>query len=135
MRSLIVLTGLVGASISLAAPAAAQTNLSGEELHGQTVDVLFSDGTRNAVFFGGDGNAVIAAPSGLRSNGTWSASGGKICLNASGASECWDYVRRFTAGQAVTLNSSCNETSQWTARSVNAPVQQVAPAITRGERG
>lgn len=135
MRSLIVVMGLLGASASLSAPAAAQANLSGDELRGHTVDVLFADGTRNAVFFGGNGQATIASPSGLRSNGTWSATGGKICLNASGASECWDYVRPFTAGQAVTLNSSCNETSQWTARSVNAPVQQVAPAITRGERG
>lgn len=135
MRILLVLAAAAGAIATLPTAVSAQEVLTGDELRGHTVDVLFADGNRNAVYFGADGSASITSPAGLRSNARWSANAGQLCLNVSGTSECWDYTRRFSAGQTVSLNSSCDETSQWTARSVNPAVQQTAPAIIRGERG
>lgn len=135
MKKTLSLFVLIGGMLAAPSIASAQTALTGEELSGQIVDVLFSDGTRNAVYFEANGAASIMSPTGLRSNGTWNVQGDKLCLQASGASECWGYARRFEAGQAETLTSSCNETSQWTARAVNPRVQEAAPAIIRGERG
>ena len=46
--------------------------------------------------------------------------------------ECWPYAQPFQAGQPLSLTSSCNSASRWTALSTNmAPPAQVGA----GERG
>ena len=48
------------------------------------------------------------------------------------AQECWPYAQPFQAGQQLTLTSSCNAASRWTALGTN----QAAPMQSReGERG
>ena len=116
----------------IAAAASAQ-GLTGEELRGHTVDVVFADGSRNAVYFGSNGQATITAPTGERATGNWYVRNNQLCLGASGATECWGYANRFAAGQTINLTSTCDTASQWTARSVN-PEQEVMPEM-RGERG
>ncbi len=134
MKTLIT-TALAGAAIVSASPAMAQFAPTGQELRGHTVDVLFADGARNAVYFAPNGTATITGPSGVRSAGTWTVRANNLCLNVSGASECWAYARRFEAGETVTLRSSCDATSQWTARSVNAAPAPATPPVVQGERG
>ena len=127
--------GVMGSLALAAAPAQAQTaGLTGDELYGQTVDVMFSDGTRNAVSFGSNGVAQIAGSDGSSANANWFVNGGKLCLQNGTTGECWDYNQRFEAGRTYTLASSCDETSQWVARGVNPIRQQVAP-VMQGERG
>ena len=48
------------------------------------------------------------------------------------AQECWPYAQPFQAGQQITLTSSCNAASRWTALGTNQapPMQERA-----GERG
>ena len=123
------------AAALISAPAAAQM-MTGEELRGQTVVVDFADGTRNTVFFGSTGAATISNPTtGQTLNGNWYTQGSNLCLAAGGATECWAYTNRFAAGRAVTLASDCGQNAVWTARAVNAPRQEVAPAQQTGERG
>ncbi len=121
----VVALGLAG----LGATAQAQTMPNGEEIMGQTVDVVFADGNQHAIYFGRGGNATISNQSGQRVNGSWNVQGDKLCLIAAGGTECWTYARRFVGGQTVVLTSSCQSTSQWTARNVNIKVQP------SGERG
>jgi hypothetical protein len=110
----------------------------GSELRGHTVDVVFDDGSRNSVYFAPNGQAQITG-AGVRADANWAVRGNQLCLNNGSMQECWNYSRRFVAGETLSLASSCDEASRWTARSVNpppapAPVQKVAP-VQRGERG
>lgn len=122
---------VVGAAMAATSPALAQT---GDELIGQTVDVVFSDGTANSVYFDQNGGAVINGGGGQIVNARWLVNGDKLCLQTAASNECWAYSSRFEAGRTQLLNSSCNETSNWTARSVNPIRQEVAPVL-QGERG
>jgi hypothetical protein len=104
---------IVGAML-LGAPTAglAQNWVPGSEITGQSVQVE-TNGVTNTVYF---------EPGGAN---------GQLCLTTGAAQECWPYAQPFQAGQPLSLTSSCNAASRWTALSTNmAPVQAGA-----GERG
>ena len=124
----IVGTLLVGAPVAGFAQAGW---VPGSEITGQSVQVE-TNGVTNTVFFDPGGVARIQTPSGKSVPGTWAAANGQLCLTTGAAQECWPYSRPFQAGQQITLTSSCNSASRWTALGTNqaAPVQQGA-----GERG
>ena len=132
MNRFVMLTAAATMATAIAAPAHADDH-AGEELRGQTVDMVFADGTRNSVFFGSTGVATISNSTGQSANANWFMQGNKLCMRASSATECWNYSGRFSAGQAVRMTSSCNGTSTWTARGVNPAREVVAPIM--GERG
>lgn len=111
----------LGATL-LATPAAglAQSWVPGAEITGQSVRVETN------------GVARIQTPGGNTVPGTWAASNGHLCLTTGAAQECWPYAQPFQAGQPLSLTSSCNSASRWTALSTNmAPPAQVGA----GERG
>ncbi|HVM37050.1 MAG TPA: hypothetical protein VM265_01485 [Sphingomicrobium sp.] len=116
-------------AVLLAAPvtAAFAQWVPGAEIVGQSVQVE-TNGVVNTVSFDPGGAARIMTPSGNMVQGTWTASGGQLCLSAAGGRECWPYNQAFQAGQQVTLVSSCNVASRWLASGTNMQ----AP---RGERG
>lgn len=133
MKSKLATLTLVGAFMMAANPAQA-ADQTGEELTGRMVDVQFADGTKNTVNFGTGGVATITSADGSLSNARWFVNDQQLCLQMGTVGECWGYTERFEAGRAVSLSSSCDMTSQWTARSVN-PIRQVAPPVEQGERG
>jgi hypothetical protein len=103
----------------------------GSEITGQSVQVE-TNGVTNTVFFDPGGVARIQTPGGNMVPGTWTAAGGQLCLSTGSARECWPYSQPFQAGQQVSLTSSCNAASRWTALGTNqAPPQQQSA----GERG
>jgi hypothetical protein len=119
---------IVAGAVLLAAPVTAIAQwVPGSEIVGQSVQVE-TNGVVNTVTLDPGGAARITTANGNVVPGTWSASGGQLCLSASGGRECWPYTQAFQAGQQVTLVSSCNVASRWLASGTN----QQAP---RGERG
>ena len=124
----IVGTLLVGAPVAGFAQAGW---VPGSEITGQSVQVE-TNGVTNTVFFDPGGVARIQTPSGKSVPGTWAAANGQLCLTTGAAQECWPYSQPFQADQQISLTSSCNSASRWTALGTNqaAPVQQGA-----GERG
>jgi hypothetical protein len=104
---------------------------AGSEIVGQSVQVETA-GVTNTVYFDAGGAARIQTPAGKIVPGTWNAANGQLCLSAGGPQECWPYARPFQAGQQVSLMSSCNAASRWTALGTNQapPAQQ-----SEGERG
>ena len=115
----------------LGAPVAglAQTGwVPGTEITGQSVQVE-TNGVTNTVFFDPGGVARIQTPNGNIVPGTWAAANGQLCLTTGAAQECWPYAQPFQAGQQITLTSSCNSASRWTAlaRTWRRPSKQ-APA-------
>ena len=121
-------------ALLLGAPVAGLTQsgwMPGSEITGQSVQVE-TNGVTNTVFFDPGGVARIQTPGGNIVPGTWTASGGRLCLTTGAAQECWPYAQPFQAGQQITLTSSCTSASRWTALGTNTPppVQQGA-----GERG
>lgn len=118
---------LVGAPVTAGF---AQTWIPGAEIAGHAVQVE-TNGVMNTVYFEPGGVARIQTPGGNTVPATWSASNNQLCLNASGAQECWPYTQAFMAGQAVSLTSSCQVASRWLPLSTSQPPMQ-APA---GERG
>ena len=132
MKKIAIYGGAALLSLGLATPAFADNHF-GNELRGQTVDIQFADGTRNAVFFGSTGQATIANATGQTSTANWFVEGDKLCLSSGSATECYGYSAPFSARTPTTMTSDCNAGSVWTARAVNAPVQEVAPDL--GERG
>lgn len=108
----------------------AQMWVPGSEIAGHAVQVE-TNGVMNTVYFEPGGVARIQTPGGNVVPATWSAQGGRICLNASGAQECWPYTQAFQAGQQINLTSSCQVASRWLPLSTSQPPTQ-APA---GERG
>ena len=128
------ITRAVVGTLMLAAPAAGLTQtgwVPGSEITGQSVQIE-TNGVTNTVFFDPGGVARIQTPGGNLVPGTWTAAGGQLCLTTGAAQECWPYAQPFQAGQQLTLTSSCNAASRWTALGTNqsAPMQQGA-----GERG
>jgi len=122
---------IVGA-VLLGAPSVglAQNWVPGSEITGQSVQVE-TNGVTNTVYFDPGGAARIQTPAGNTVPGTWAAANGQLCLTTDAAQECWPYAQPFQAGQPLSLTSSCNAASRWTALSTNmAPVQAGA-----GERG
>ncbi len=111
--------------------AAAAQWAPGSEIVGQSVQVETA-GVTNTVYFDAGGAARIQTPAGKIVPGTWNAANGQLCLSAGGLQECWPYARPFEAGQQISLTSSCNAASRWTALGTNQapPTQQGA-----GERG
>lgn len=120
---------VVAASISglvlLATPAFAQW-IPGSEIVGQSVQVE-TNGIVNVVSFDPGGVARITSPGGTVVQGTWTAANNQLCLATATGQECWPYQSAFQAGQQVSLVSSCQSTSRWTALATNQ--------ATEGERG
>ena len=123
---------LIAASISgmvlLASPAFAQW-IPGTEIVGQSIQVE-TNGIVNTIAFDPGGAARISSPSGLVVvPATWTAANGQLCLQTASGRECWPYQAAFQPGQQLTLISSCQSTSRWTALATN-PSQDAG-----GERG
>jgi hypothetical protein len=127
------ITRAVVGTFLLGAPVAGFTQTGwapGAEITGQSVQVETA-GVTNTVFFDPGGVARIQTPGGNVVPGTWTAADGQLCLSTGAARECWPYTQPFQAGQQITLTSTCNSASRWTALGTNQPpVQQGA-----GERG
>ena len=133
MKKLTLATAALAAATIGTTAASAQTMPMGAEIYNQNVQVRFADGTVNTVYFEEDGDAVIRAPGADPVNAEWRVVGDDLCLYASGDSECWSYANRFVAGQPMTLVSTCDAASTWTAAAVNplaAPVVPAAPVVT-----
>ena len=133
MGKSVIIKAATGAML-LGAPVAGLTQsgwMPGSEITGQSVQIE-TNGVTNTVFFDPAGVARIQTPGGNIVPGSWTASGGQLCLTTGAAQECWPYAQPFQAGQQITLTSSCNSASRWTALGTNTPppVQQGA-----GERG
>ena len=124
MRKSVVLASISGL-VLLAAPASAQW-IAGSEIVGQSVQVE-TNGIVNMVSFDPGGVARITSPAGMVVQGTWTAANNQLCLATASGQECWRYQAAFKAGQQVTLVSSCQSTSRWTALATNS--------ATDGERG
>jgi len=115
------------AAMMAPATAAAQMWTPGSEIVGQSV-VVNTNGTANTVYFDQGGAARIMTPNGTSVPGRWTAANQQLCLDiGTGNAECWPYRSAFQAGQPVTLTSSCNVPSQWTANGTNMPEQQSMP--------
>jgi hypothetical protein len=124
------ITKAIVGTLLLGAPVAglAQAGwVPGSEITRQSVQVE-TNGVTNTVFFDPGGVARIQTPSGKSVPGTWAAANGQLCLTTGAAQECWPYSQPFQAGQQISLTSSCNSASRWTALGTNqaAPVQQGA---------
>ncbi|HVL78239.1 MAG TPA: hypothetical protein VM346_03025 [Sphingomicrobium sp.] len=132
MKGSILAKALGGAALlaTSVSPAFGQAWVPGSEIVGHSAQVQ-TGGVVNTVHFDPGGAARIVSPAGNVVNGTWSASGGMLCLNAGTAQECWPYARAFQAGQPMNLTSTCQVSSTWMALSTNQPMQQARP----GERG
>jgi hypothetical protein len=129
-----MMAGVIGGLTVLAVPtvAAAQVWVPGSEIAGQSAQVV-SNGVVNTVYFDPGGAARIVSPGGTTVTGTWAATNGQLCLSTGAARECFPYASAFQAGVPVTVVSSCNASTTWTANGVNAPPP---PAPSReGERG
>lgn len=118
------------AALVLPAAAMAQVWVPGSEITGQSVQVQ-TNGVTNTLYFDPGGNLRIASPNGNIVNGSWAVNGNQLCLNAGAAAECFPYAQAFRASQPVSLTSSCNAMSVWTANAVNPPPQ----VENMGERG
>ena len=112
--------------------AAAQVWVPGSEIAGQSAQVS-TNGVVNTVYFDQGGTARIVAPGGTTVNGNWAAANGQLCLSAGAARECWPYANAFQQGVPMTLVSTCNSSSTWTANGVNAAPPPAA--VREGERG
>lgn len=124
------ITRTIVGTFLVAAPVAGFTQtgwIPGSEITGQSIQVE-TNGVTNTVFFDPGGVARIQTPGGNMVPGTWAASNGRLCLTTGAAQECWPYAQPFQAGQQISLTSSCNAASRWTALGTN----QAAPT---GERG
>jgi hypothetical protein len=130
MMALALAKMITGLLIVVPAGAAAQW-APGSEIAGQSVEVETA-GVTNTIYFEAGGVARIQTPGGRFVTGSWRASNGQLCLSAGGSQECWPYAQPFQTGRQITLTSSCNAASRWTALGTNQapPVQQGA-----GERG
>ncbi len=127
--------GLLGGSLAILPVAAAAQWAPGVELAGQSVQVQ-TNGVVNSVHFAPGGVAHITTPNGRIIEGTWSSGPSGLCLNANGAQECWSYATPLSAGQPVSMTSSCGAVSTWTAAGTNTPPPPAPPqASSEGERG
>lgn len=128
------LTKIAIGAVLLTAPVASFSQAAwvpGSEIIGQSVSVE-TNGITNTVYFDPAGAARIQTPGGRMVPGTWTAANGQLCLTTGAAQECWPYAQPFQAGQQITLTSSCNAASRWTALGTN----QSGPMQSReGERG
>lgn len=129
-RCKLLLAAGVASMLLVPSMALAQTWVPGSELTGQSATVV-TNGVSNTIYFDAGGAARMVSPNGNVVNGTWSAANGQLCLGTGAARECWQYANAFQAGTPVTLTSSCNAVSTWTANGVNAPPRPAA----EGERG
>ena len=107
VRTIAVLGAL---SLQSYAAAAQPGWVPGSEIANQLIRIE-TQGVSQTVFFGPDGNALIAAPRGLRVAGTWSAQNNLLCLSAVGTQECWPYAAPFETGKQVVITSDCGQRS------------------------
>jgi hypothetical protein len=115
------------AAVAVPTAASAQMWTPGAEIVGQSVQVN-TNGTINTVYFDQGGAARVMTPNGTAVPGRWTAANQQLCLDiGTGSAECWPYRSAFQAGQVVTLTSTCNVPSQWTANGTNMPEQQSMP--------
>ena len=125
-----IVAGLAYGAVLLGAPltAAYAQWAPGSELVGQSVQVE-TNGIVNTIYFDPGGAARILSPGGMVVNATWTAANQQLCLQTGTGQECWPYQSAFQAGQQITMTSSCQVASRWTALATN-PVQNRA-----GQRG
>lgn len=124
---------LISAFMPIAA--AAQTAwMPGTEITGHAVRVD-SGGVVNTVYFDPGGSARIVSAAGREVPGRWSTENQMLCLEAGGNRECWPYAAAFQAGQPVSLTSTCQTTSSWTALSTEPMGGPPPVERRRGERG
>ena len=131
MTKRVIFRTIAGAAL-LGAPLTAgfaQTWVPGSEIAGHAVQVE-TNGVMNTVYFEPGGTARIQTPGGEIVPANWSVAANQLCLNTSGAQECWNYTQAFQAGQQVSLTSSCG-TSRWLPLSTAQPPSQ----MPMGERG
>jgi hypothetical protein len=131
MKSWLVARVAIGLTVAAGVPGLAYAQAGwtpGSEIVGQSIQVT-TNGVTNTVYLDAGGAARIVSPGGNTVAGTWTASGGQLCLSTGGATECWPYTGPFQAGQPLTLTSNCNSTSTWLASATNTP------APVPGERG
>ena len=128
----VIAKAIVG-TLLLGAPVAGMAQMGwvpGSEITGQSIQVQ-TNGVTNTVYLDAGGAARVQTPGGNIIPANWTAGGGQLCLSTGAARECWPYNAPFQAGQQVSLTSSCNAMSQWTALGTNQlPMQQ-----SGGERG
>jgi hypothetical protein len=115
----------VAAGIGLLAATPAQAQwVPGGEVSGQTLQAQ-TNGVTNRVDLTPGGTLRISSPTGATVvDGTWTAGGGQLCMTTAQGSDCWPYTAPFRAGQPVTLVSTCNVTTTWSAAAVNVPLPQ-----------
>lgn len=118
MRKSVIAASISGLAL-LAAPAYAQW-IPGIEIVGHSVQVE-TNGIVNTVSFDPGGVARISSPNGSVVQATWTTANQQLCLQTGTGQECWPYQSAFQPGQQVTLVSSCQMTSRWTALSTNPP--------------
>ncbi len=117
----------IATAFMMPATASAQMWTPGGEIVGQSVQVS-TNGATNTIYFDQGGAARIVTPGGRTVPGRWTAANQQLCLDVGGGpTECWPYRSAFQAGQPVSLTSSCNAVSQWTANATNATEQQLMP--------
>lgn len=119
--ALVAVSALVSAS-----PALAQQAMS--EVIGQPISVT-TNGVSNTLYFEADGSVRILTPNSSTVPATWAMQGQNLCLTTGSATECFPY-RPFQAQQPVSVVSSCNSQSVWTAQNTNGAQSQM-----KGERG
>ena len=133
-----LLTAAIGCASLVIIPlsgAAAQSGwMPGQEITGHAVQVD-TNGVMNTVYFDQGGGARIVTASGREVPARWSVQGQNLCLQTSAGQECWNYQSRFQTGQPVTLTSSCNSTSRWTALSTQPAYMPPPVSSSSGERG
>lgn len=132
MRNMFAAISILAATALSASGAEAQWT-PGSELVGQSVRVE-ANGIENTIYFDAGGAARIVTPTGSVVPASWTTGPTGLCLNAAGAQECWNYAAPMTAGQPLSLTSSCQVTSTWLASATNVtpPPPQAGSA---GERG
>ena len=110
---------LAVAAVAVPGTALAQS-APGAELIGQPIQTT-TNGVTNIVYLDPGGGLRVLTPSSNTVTGTWQISGGQLCLNLGGASECIPYTSPFQAGAPQTFTTSCNASTTWLAQNVNGP--------------
>ena len=102
----------------------------GSEIVGQSIQVT-TNGVTNTVYLDPGGAARIITPAGNTVAGTWTASGGQLCLSNGSATRMLALHGAVPGRAAADADQqSCNATSTWLASATND-----AGARSRGERG
>lgn len=131
MKMLLKTAAVLGGIALTATPAMAQSWTPGSEILGQPV-VVTTNGVTNTLYFDPGGTVRMVTPTNEVIQGAWSIGSNQLCINNGATSECWPYQAPFVAMQPVSLTSSCQSSSTWTAQSTNSAMPATGG---QGERG